>query len=98
MTDINECAASSSLCHYLANCHNTAGGYNCICHPGLELASNNYDCIGIVINIMTARHIKVLFYQILMYIRVVGAYEISRLDHAHNVFIIVFSATCTGNT
>ena len=32
--DVNECTASSSMCHENAFCNNTLGSYNCSCKPG----------------------------------------------------------------
>ena len=50
-TDINECLIDNGGCEY--NCTNLEGinsttglGYQCGCHNGYQLASNNHDCIG----------------------------------------------------
>ena len=32
--DVDECTASSSMCHENAFCNNTLGSYNCTCKPG----------------------------------------------------------------
>ena len=34
LIDVDECTASSSMCHENAFCNNTLGSYNCTCKPG----------------------------------------------------------------
>jgi len=34
ISDIDECAEGSDLCHENADCNNTMGNYTCRCHQG----------------------------------------------------------------
>ena len=34
VVDVDECTASSSVCHVNATCNNTLGSYQCTCKPG----------------------------------------------------------------
>ena len=42
--DIDECTSKESSCDH--SCVNTEGSYNCICHTGYSLGSDNHTCVG----------------------------------------------------
>ena len=44
ISDINECATNTHLCHYNATCNNTIGSHNCTCNQGYT--GNGQNCTG----------------------------------------------------
>ena len=44
LSDVDECASDTGLCHWHADCANTVGSYKCNCRPGF--ISNGPHCIG----------------------------------------------------
>ena len=44
LSDLDECATNSSLCHQV--CTNTFGSYECGCYPGFRLFENSSMCEG----------------------------------------------------
>jgi hypothetical protein len=45
--DIDECQVNATVCDGL--CQNYEGYYTCYCDTGYQLASDNYTCIGTVL-------------------------------------------------
>ena len=43
--DINECTANTDGCAQV--CNNTAGSYQCSCHSGYSLSSNERSCLDV---------------------------------------------------
>ena len=43
-TDIDECESNNGDCNH--TCTNTEGSYNCSCHVGYRLASDDHACNG----------------------------------------------------
>jgi len=44
LTDIDECAANTNMCHSEASCMNTDGGYSCACNGGYT--GDGLECNG----------------------------------------------------
>lgn len=58
ISDINECTASSPVCHVSAQCNNTLGSYRCICNPGYTY--NGKRCTGTQGNVIRKYGIRTL--------------------------------------
>lgn len=43
-SDIDECTTGKNRCNQ--NCRNTIGWYDCYCHPGYRLDTDNVTCVG----------------------------------------------------
>ena len=46
ISDNNECESQSHLCTPGGQCHNTPGGYKCVCSRGYKLDPSGTRCIG----------------------------------------------------
>jgi len=44
LSDIDECAAGTDMCHQEANCTNTDGNYTCTCNSGYT--GDGLECSG----------------------------------------------------
>ena len=44
LSDIDECEASTNMCHQEANCTNTDGSYTCTCNSGYT--GDGLECSG----------------------------------------------------